>query len=215
MVLPLSLLAQDDVRAMLQSNGTGVMVNHRPAPPSVALFENDFIETQKGAVARINVSGSSADINPETTLQFQGNELVLDHGSLTVNTSHGLRVRVGCITITPVKPADWTHYDVTDVDGKVTVVADKSDVYLDAQSKNPQEAKQSKKTERSIVHETEKKSRDEKCAAAALPMRAAASPIGALSSPWAIAGGAAAVGVLACWALCRSDNPISPDKPKP
>ena len=215
LILPLAVLAQDDVRAMLQSSGTGVSVNQHPAPPSVALFQNDYIETQKGAVARIDVSGSSADINPETSLQFEGNELVLDHGSLSVDTSHGLRVRVGCLTITPVNLAEWTHYDVTDVDGKVTIVAQKSDVYLDAQSKNPQPAKQSNKTERSIVRETEKKSRDEKCGAAVLPRGAGLSPAGILGSPWAIAGGAGTIAVLACWALCRSDNAISPDKPKP
>ena len=72
------------------SNGIGVLVNKNPAPASIALFPNDLIETQKAVVARIEVTGSSADINPETVVQFEGNELVLDHGSLSVNTSRGM-----------------------------------------------------------------------------------------------------------------------------
>ena len=76
--------------AMLRSDGVGVLVNKSPAPASIALFSDDLIETQKTAVARIEASGSAADINSETMVQFEGNELVLDHGSLSVNTSRGM-----------------------------------------------------------------------------------------------------------------------------
>src|ERR1700674_1595336 len=139
-ILPVSLPAQDTAAAMLRSNGTGVLLNKNPAPASAALFSNDLIETPKTAVARIEASGSSADLNPETVVQFEGNELVLDHGSLSVNTSRGLRVRVGCVTVTPVNDAQWTHYEVADLDGKVTVAALKNDVYIDARSNHPQQA---------------------------------------------------------------------------
>ena len=126
-ILPVSLLAQDKAAAMLRSNGIGVILNKNPAPASIALFPNDLVETQKNAAARIEVSGSTADINVDTMVQFEGDELVLDHGSLSVNTSRGLRVRVGCLTVTPVNDTVWTHYDVIDVDGKVSVSALKSD----------------------------------------------------------------------------------------
>ena len=53
-------------------------------------------------MARIEMIGSSVDVNPETMVQFQGDELALDDGSLSVNTSRGLRIRVGCVTVTPV-----------------------------------------------------------------------------------------------------------------
>ena len=94
-------------------------------------------------------------------VQFEGNELVLEHGSLSVNTSRGLRVRVGCVTVTPVNDTEWTHFDVVDLDGKVTVSALKNDGYIDSRSSNPQQAKQSGHSSRVIVHEGEQKSREE------------------------------------------------------
>jgi hypothetical protein len=123
---------------MLRSNGVGVLVNKSPAPASIALFSDDFVETQKNAaLARIDISGSAADINAETVVQFEGNELVLDHGSLSVNTSRGMTVRVGCLTITPANNAEWTHYDVADLNGKVNVSALKNDVNIDERGGSP------------------------------------------------------------------------------
>jgi hypothetical protein len=101
-VLPVSLAADETAAAMLRSSGSGVLVNRNPAPTSIALFPNDLIETPKNAVARIEVRGSTADINADTVVQFDGDELVLDHGSLSVSSTQGLRVRVGCLTVTPV-----------------------------------------------------------------------------------------------------------------
>jgi len=136
-----SLHAQDTTAAILRSNGIGVQVNRNPAPASSALFSGDEIETQENSAARIDASGSAADLNPETMVQFEVNELVLEHGSLSVNTSRGLRVKVGCLTVTPANDAEWTHYDVVDLDGKVRVSALKNDVYINASSNNPKQAK--------------------------------------------------------------------------
>ena len=199
---------------MLRSSGVGVQVNKNPAPASIALYRNDLVETQRAAAARLELTGSSADINQETMVQFAGDELVLDHGSLSVNTSRGLRVRIGCITVVPVNTADWTQYEVADVDGKVTVWARKSDVYLDAKSRNIEPAKQSgqSKSNRSLVRESEQKSRDEKCAAAELRRSGAGAP-GVLNSPWAVAAGAGGAAAIACWGLCHNDEPVSPSTP--
>jgi len=209
-ILPVSLLAQDTQGAMLRSNGIGVILDKNPAPASIALFPNDLVETQKNAAARIEVSGSTADINVDTMVQFEGSELVLDHGSLSVNTSHGFRVRVGCLTITPVNDTVWTHYDVVDVDGKVSVSALKSDVYINARTKNLEQAKQSAQSNRATVHEGERKSREEKCGAAIPQPRSTA----ILNSPAAIAAGTAGIGVMICLGLiCRDGDPMSPTKP--
>jgi hypothetical protein len=202
---------------MLRSTGA-VQVNKNPALPSAALFLHDLIETQHEAVARIEAAGSTADINPESVVQYDGDELVLEHGSVSVNTSRGLRVRVGCVTVTPVN-ADWTHFDVTDNNGKVTVSALKNDVYFesrsrDSQAGNPQPAKQSTKSERAIVHESEQKSRDEKCGAADIKQPGRFAGQGAvMNSPWAKGAGIVGIGVLTCWALCRSGDPVSPTQP--
>jgi hypothetical protein len=113
-ILPASLVGQEIAAAMLRSTGEGVIVNGSPAPSSAAIFSGDFIETQKQAVARIEATGSSANIDPETMVTFEDQELVLDHGSLAVFTGRGLRVRVGCISVTPVNPSIETTYEVLD-----------------------------------------------------------------------------------------------------
>jgi hypothetical protein len=214
-VLPVSLFAQENAAAILRSDGVGVMVNRNPALPSVALFPDDFIETQKAAVARIEASGSTADLSPETIVQFDGDELVLDHGGLSVNTSRGMQVRVGCVTITPVNNAEWTHYDVVDRDGKVTVSASKNDVYIDARSRKEQQAKPSSHSSRDIVREGERKSREEKCGGAYPPAPASAAGAGAImNSPWVLAAAAGGVAVILCMGLlCRDDDAMSPAKP--
>ena len=213
--LPVSLLAQDSAAAILRSNGS-VLLNKNTAPAASALYSDDLIETQK-AVARIETIGSTADLNPDTMLQFEGYELVLDHGSLAVNTSRGLRVRIGCVTVTPVNAAEWTHYEVSDVDGKITVSASKSDVYINSRSSDQEQAtaqtKKRTRSDRVIVHEGEQKSRDEKCAAADVNDDRLAGRGAIMNSPWAKGAATAGIGGLVCWALCQSDNPLSPSDP--
>ena len=174
-ILPVSLFAQENAAALLRSSGTGVLVNKNPSPESIALFPDDLIETPKSIVARLEITGSAADIGPETMVQFESDELALDHGNVSVNTTRGLRVRVGCLTVTPVNVSERTQYDVSDLDGKVTVNAAKNDVYIDARSKKPQEAKNPSRSSRDLVREGEQKSREEKCGGAYLRGRLHAS----------------------------------------
>ena len=187
-------------------------MNQGQAPASTAIFPNDLIQTPKGSAARIQLAGSETQVNPETLVQYQTGELALDHGSLSVNTSRGLRVRVGCITITPVHDSAWTHYDVKDVDGKVTVSSMKDDVYIDAHEKNFQDAKQ-QESNRSIVHETEQKTREEKCGGGYSRPAQATAVGGWLNSPYAVGAGAGIVIGITCYALCRSSEPLSPACP--
>jgi hypothetical protein len=212
-ILPVSLFAQESGTAVLRSSD-GTHLNKNVAPATSALFSDDLIETQRGATARIEAPGSTADVDSETVVQFEGDELVLDHGSLSVNTSRSLRVRVGCLTVTPVH-ADWTHYTVVDVNGKVTVAAMKDDVYIDARARKEKPSEDSVHSDRVTVRESEQKSREEKCGAADVKD----------STPWHAHGpflnsaiargiGIGVVGGMICFALCRSDpEPMSPSKP--
>ena len=211
--LPVSLAADETAAAILRSSGSGVLVNRNPAPTSIALFPDDLIETPQNGVARIELSGSTANINTDTMVQFEGDELVLDHGSLSVSTTRGLRVRVGCLTVTPVNLSQWTQYNVSDVDGKVTVNAAKKDVYIDSRAKKAQEAKNPSGSTRDIVRESEQKSREEKCGAAYVRGDNVAGLGAVMNSMWAkiVAGGA--VGAVVCLGLCRDDDPASPSKP--
>jgi hypothetical protein len=209
-----SLYAQETAGAMLRGDGVGVFVNDKAAPASTALFRDDVVRTEKNAAARIEGTGSSADIGPETIVEYEGDELVLDHGSLSVNTTRGMKVRVGCLTITPVDDANWTHYDVVDVNGKVTVSALKIDVYIDEHTKRTQGPKPTQSKSRDRVREGEQKSREDKCGGGYLnPADSPAGEGAILNSPWAIGAGTGAIIALTCWALCRGSNPVSPTDP--
>jgi len=211
-ILPVSLPAEDTGGAILHSSGS-VLLNKNLAPSTSALRSENLIETQSDAMARIELTGSAADLNPETVVQFNSGELILEHGSLSVNTSRGLKVRVGCVTVTPVS-LEWTHYDVSDVNGKVTVAALKNDVYIESRSVNAGPAKQSARSDRAIVREGEQKSREEKCGGATLKESGLAAGRGALmSSPYVLWPAAGVIVGVGCWALCRGDDPISPDHP--
>jgi hypothetical protein len=210
-VLPSSLTAQESSGAMLRNNG-GVLLNGNPAPPSMAIFPDDVVQTQPNAEATLDATGSTVTIKPEAIVRFEGNVLNLEHGTLLVSTSRAMTVRVGCITVIPVT-TEWTQYDVADIDGKVTVNARKSDVYIEMREGKSQQSRQPGRSERVTVREGEQKTREEKCLVGpARPPEYVAGKGAILNSPWAIWS---AVGVIAttCLIICRGDDPVSPTLP--
>jgi hypothetical protein len=213
-VLPLSLAAQDSARAMLHSDG-GVWLNGNPGPSSSAVFPNDLIQTQQGHSAKIEAYGSAVTVQPETVVQFGGDELtvqlVLDHGGVQVDTSHGTKVRVNCITVSPLAQA-WTRYDVTDVDGRVTVAAQENSVIIHYEGAAARQSRQPAFAD-VTVHQGEQATRDEKCGTPARPGDVVNAKVAILNNVWVKGAGLVAIGVLTCWALCRGDDPLSPDKP--
>jgi hypothetical protein len=209
--LPSSLAAQDSSAAMLHGSGV-VWINGSAAPASSALFRDDVVQTQGDGMAKIDASGSSVTVLKDTLVQFEGDELSLEHGSLQLSTSRSMRVRVGCITVVPVT-SEWTQYDVTDVDGKVTVLAHQRDTRIEARVPSSQPKRQASAAEGVIVHEGEQKTREENCAAAAKPPSYVDAKGAILNSIWAKTAAAAVVGGITCWALCRGDDPISPYHP--
>jgi hypothetical protein len=209
-VLPASLMAQASGAAILHSEG-GVWLNHNPAPASSAIFPNDLIQTAKGTQAKIDAGGSSVTVQPDTIVEFDGDELVLDHGGLQVITSRALRVRVDCVTVTPVL-SEWTRYDVTDVDGKVHVTANQEDVTIHSAGAVAQRSKQATLSD-ATVHQGEQGTREERCGAAAKIDKIVDANEPLLDHLWAKIAGGVIIGVVTCWAVCRGDDPISPDKP--
>ncbi len=206
-ILPASMAAQDASRAILHSAG-GVWLNGAPAPASAAIFPLDFIQTRQQSPAKIDAEGSSVTVQPESIVQFNGDELVLDHGSVQVSTARAWKIRVNCLTISPATAA-WTRYNVTDVDRKVIIVAIEKDVKLDLV-----EAKSKSAAREVIVRAGEQAMRDEACG----PPNKASDAVDArgaiLNDPWAIGAGSAAIAALTCWALCfQNDDPVSPSKP--
>jgi ferric-dicitrate binding protein FerR (iron transport regulator) len=209
-VLPASLAADDTGAAILRSNGS-VLVKGSATPATATLFSGDTVEVQQNSSAQIDVSGSRVDIGAETLLDFQGDEIHLDHGTVSVNTSRGFRVRVGCLIITPAITDDWTRYDVTDINGKVRVSALKSDVNIDSRGGNARALKTGN-SGRVSVREGEQKNREEKCGGADVKEGIAAD--GALlNSPYVkVAAGVIAAGTL-CLIFCFHDDPLSPSNP--
>jgi hypothetical protein len=210
-VLPISLMAQDSARAMLHSEG-GVWLNGNPAPSSTAILLNDLIQTQKGTTARIDADGSTAAVQSETIVQFDGDELALDHGGLELNTSREMRVRVNCVTVIPLTQ-EWTRYDVIDVDGRVTVAALGHDVKIHYRTSVAQRSKEAGSSSDVTVHQGEQVTRDDRCPAAVKEARVYDANGPLLNSVWAKTAGLIVIGGVTCWALCRTSQPISPDKP--
>jgi hypothetical protein len=209
-ILPASIMAQDTSRGLLHSDG-GTWLNEVQAPPIAAIFPDSLVQTQAGHIARIDVTGSSVIVAPETMVQFQGHELALDHGSLRLDTSTEMEVIVSCITISPMN-YDKTQYEVTDSDGKVRVDATKSDVKIHSHGALPK----SKPGESSdtIVHQGESVTRPDQCAALQKPSQAAGGLGPYLDSPWAYIPGLVIAGTLICLGLCHGSEPISPMEPQ-
>ncbi len=211
-IFPVAVSNAQTGPAMLYSQG-GVRLNGVPPPSAIATFPGDLVQTDHTSIAKLAATGSDITIQAETVISFDGNDLILDHGSVAVVTSQAFAVRVGCLTIIPVR-LEGTQYEVTDIDGKVTVTARKSDVNINRKS---QEAKsRTENTQEHVtVREGEQRTREDKCAAAAPTGQAATAglkgPI--LDSLWVKGAGVAGIAALTCWVLCRTDNPVSPNAP--
>jgi hypothetical protein len=210
-VMPASLMAQASGGAMLHSDG-GVWLNGNPAPNSSAIFPHDLVQTQKDHQGKIDADGSTVTVQPDTIVQFEGDELVLDHGSLQVNTSRGMKVRVNCLTVIPLTQ-EWTRYDVTDVDGKMHVVAYENDVKIHYQGATAKRSKAAVSSD-AIVHQGEQATREERCGVAARPAEVINAKGAILNSTWAKGAGGGALVALCIFLVCRGgDDPISPYKP--
>ena len=211
-VTPVSLAAAD-AGAMLY--GKGVLRNGVEIPNSSAVFPGDLLETRADSIANLNSVGSSVIISPTSLVEFQGQSLSVEHGSVSVATSHGISVRVRCMTIIPVT-SSWTQFEVTDVNGTVEVAARKNDVRLETlamsgsakeaspSSNNLREGEQTTRDE-SDGCKTDKGKKDEGAVRAGY-----GGPLGGSRSRDVAAVGVAA---LALWLTIAHDDPPSPWKP--
>ncbi|MGD0161354.1 MAG: hypothetical protein ABSB39_02700 [Candidatus Sulfotelmatobacter sp.] len=209
---PLSLAAADTGSAILHSNG-GVSVNGTEVADSTAVFPGDVLETKPGFVANLDAEGSSVLIQGESIVEFQGNSLRLEHGSVSVSTSTAMSVHVNCLKVEPLTN-DRTQYDVTDVSGKVEVAANKNDVKITQGGALGKVSKEGTSSQSGTVHEGQRATRDESTACGAAPRPGEAS--NPLNTKWIEIGGGAGAGVLVlCLLLCRSSgsSSVSPSQP--
>ncbi len=202
-ILPTSLLGQDvqtpadknsseraqTPAAILHTQG-GVSVNGYEARDSSAMFTGDLLETKPGFSATLNLEGTTILVQEESVAKLQDDVLVLDHGSVSVGTSKGFKVRVNCITVVPVLN-EWTQYEVTDINGSVQVSARKGDVRVEM-GLNREKAQPPETSHGATVREGQqaKYQESEACGTPARPRA------GSTLSPKWIAGGAAGAGLL-------------------
>jgi|CZKJ01.1.fsa_nt_gi hypothetical protein len=210
-LFPLSMLAADTGSAVVHSSG-GVWVNGAEVVDSTTVFPGDLLETKSGFIANLDAEGSSVLIQGESVVKFQGDYLILEHGSVAVGTSTSMSVHVNCIKVEPLS-TDRTQYDVTDVSGTVQVAARKNDVKIREASTLRKTSAETNSSQSGIVHEGQQATREESAVCGA------ASPEGAghaLNTKWLEIGGGAGGGVLVlCLLLCKGKGPsnVSPSQP--
>ena len=203
-VVPVSLWAADSSPAMLYSKGTA-WINGSTVPHTSTVFPGDLVQTQSDSMANINASGSSVVILSDSLVKFEGPEVSLEHGGLTVATSKGMVTHAGDVTVTPASKG-WTEFEVKQgSDGTVQVVAQKGDVTV-SDGSNTSTVPQGQQT---TVDSQENKRKKRRKVGGAVP--AAGGSV--LDSPIVIYGGAAAVGGLVTWVLLQGSSPVSATQP--
>jgi hypothetical protein len=205
MLLPAQLLAADSVSAMLYANGTS-WVNGSEVPKSAAVFAGDIVQTRPDSTAHINGRGWNVMVLSDSLVKFEGPAVEIEHGSVRVTTEQGLATRAGEVTVKPAGNS-WTEFQVTDVDGRVQIAANKGDVRIQDQQGTTtlQEGQQTTRDDTSNPEKKRKRRRGTGAATAAGG--------GILSSNAAIYTGVAIVGGITTWVLLQGDEPLSPACP--
>ena len=119
LLLPTFLFASNS--AMLTAMGP-INANGHIGPNSIALFAGDVVTTQVDSAATINAEGSMVLVQPDSSVQFQGNAVVMDRGAVVITTSKGMAVRTGKFTITPAASGS-SKFEVSDSGGVVQIAA--------------------------------------------------------------------------------------------
>ena len=210
-VFPASMFAADSSAAMLYTSGTAWVNGAHVPRVSSAIFSGDLLQTRSDSVANINSAGSSITVHSDSLVQFDAPGVKIEHGGVTVSTSKGIVTTAGDVRVSPAS-ADWTEFNVTDLDGTVRIIASKGDLNI-FDGKETVTLAQGQETTRSETSDDadkdSKKKKNRKRAAGAAP----AAGGGALNSPIAIGIGAGAVFGITGWVLFHGDDPASPSKP--
>ncbi|MBZ5664507.1 MAG: FecR family protein [Acidobacteriia bacterium] len=199
------MLAGETASAMLYTNGSA-WLNGSEVPKSSAVFSGDMLQTRPDSTASIQSNGSNVMVLADSLVKFEGPAVELEHGAVRITTSRGLAARAGDVTVKPAANS-WTEFQVTDVDGRVQIAANKGDVTVQ-DDKGITTVTQGQQTTRDDTTDTEKKKKKRRRSGAA-----PAAGGGIMSSQPVVYGGLAAVGGAAIWIWTRSEPPVSPSCP--
>src|SRR5277367_2043298 len=191
------MLAGETASAMLYTNGAA-WLNGSEVPKSAAVFSGDMLQTRPGSTASIQSNGSNVMVLTDSLVKFEGPAVEIEHGTVRVTTSHGLAARAGDVTVKPAG-SSWTEFQVTDVDGRVQIAANKGDVTVQ-DDKGTTTVAQGDQTTRDDTTDTAKKKKKRKQDGAQ-----PAAGGGILSSSPAVFVGVGAVAGLGIWVDCRMD----------
>ncbi len=200
------MLAGETASAMLYTNGAA-WLNGSEVPKSAAMFSGDMLQTRPDSTASIQSNGSSVMVLSDSLVKFEEPAVELEHGAVRVTTSRGMAARAGDVTVKPAANA-WTEFQVTDVDGRVQIAANKGDVTVQ-DDKGTTTVTQGQQTTRDDTADTEKKKKKHRRRAGA----ATAAGGGIMSSAPVVYGGLAVVGGAAVWIWTRDESPVSPSCP--
>jgi len=200
------MFAGETASAMLYTNGAA-WLNGSEVPKSAAVFSGDLLQTRPDSTASIQANGSNVMVLADSLVKFEGPAVELEHGSVRVTTSRGLAARAGEVTVKPAANT-WTEFQVTDVDGRVQIAANKGDLTVQ-DDKGTTTVTQGQQTTRDDTSDTEKKKKKHRRGAGA----ATAAGGGIMSSTPVVYGGLAAAGGVAIWVWTRGEPPVSPACP--
>lgn len=128
-----------------------------------------------------------------------------DGDNHVVHQRRGLAARAGDVTVKP-SANTWTEFQVTDVDGRVQIAANKGDLTVQ-DDKGTTTMAQGQQTTRDDTSDMEKKKKH-RCGTGA-----ATAAGGGIMSSTPVVYGLAAVGGVAIWIWTRSEGPVSPSCP--
>jgi len=204
-LVPAQSFAGESASAMLYTNGAA-WLNGNEVPKSAAVFSGDLLQTRADSTASIQAAGSNVMVLADSLVKFQGPRVEIEHGTVRVTTSRGLAAQAGDVTVKPVSNG-WTEFQVTDVDGRVQIAANKGDLAIQ-DDKGTTTISQGQQTTRDDTNDTEKKKKKRRNSGAAT-----AAAGGIMSSTGAVYTGIAVAGGVGIWLLLRKEPPVSPSCP--
>jgi hypothetical protein len=202
-LLPAQLMGGELASAMLYTNGSA-WLNGSAVPKSAAVFAGDMLQTRADTTANIQAAGSNVMVLADSLVKFQGPAVEIEHGSVRVTTSRGFAAQAGDVTVRPAANS-WTEFQVTDVDGRVQIAANKGDLMIqdDQGTTTIQQGQQT--TRDDTGNEEKKKKRRRHPGGGAAP----AAGGGIMSSNAAVYTGIGVTAGVGIWLLLRDEAPLS------
>ena len=201
-LMPSAVFAADGPAGVLYGSGT-VYLDGAQLANSMPVLTGDVIETKELGVAHLDMSGSSAIIQPNAIVRFQAAGLSLDRGSISMATGKSLSVSARDFQITPVS-AVWTQFEVTRSGGLIQIAARKNSLTVKCGLGAPTLVREGHQITRADAQD---------CGLAQKSGAPTAAKGAILRSPWAEAAGLSAAGTVLLLTIPHGDDPVSPDKP--